>query len=187
MLLTGALEKTNEGYAISKIAGLKLCEYISKMDKNRNYKTIIPCNLYGKFDNFNNKSSHLIAAIIKKVHLAKNKNKNIEIWGTGKVRREFMFASDFAEFIKFSIINFEKLPIIMNLGTGVDYTVKQYYVIAAKILNYKGNFLFNKEKPEGIKRKLLDISVQKKIGWKNKTELKSGLYQTYNYFKKKYE
>ena len=137
----GQLEPTNEGYAMAKLIGLKLCEMINNTDDYFNYKTIIPCNLFGKYDNYNKDSSHLIASIIKKIHSAKLKNKNeVTIWGSGNARREFMFASDLADFIINAIIRFQDLPSIINIGTGKDFTVNQYYEKIAKILKYRASF-----------------------------------------------
>jgi nucleoside-diphosphate-sugar epimerase len=187
MLLSGKLEETNEGYALSKIASMKLCEYIS-LDKNRSYKTLIPCNLYGEHDNFNETSSHLVAAIIKKIHFAKlNKKKTVTIWGDGKAKREFLFVSDFVNFILFVIKNFKKVPNIMNVGSGKDYAIKDYYKFCAEIAKYDGKFKFDKTKPVGLKKKLLDISRQNQLSWKPKTKIKDGIRKTYDFYMKQYE
>jgi len=187
MLLSGKLEETNEGYALSKITAMKLCEYISSK-KNRFYKTLIPCNLYGKYDNFKESSSHLVAATIKKIHKAKiRKHKFVKIWGDGKARREFLFVSDFVKFILFAIKNFRKIPTIMNIGTGKDFTIKNYYKFTADVIKYEGKFKFDKKRPVGMKRKLLDISYQKKFNWFPKTEINEGIRQTYKFYLKEYE
>ncbi len=183
MILTAPLEPTNEGYALAKVLSLKLCEYISKNDKTMFYKTIIPCNLYGKFDSFDNNKSHLIPAIIKKIHNAKMEGHvEVEIWGSGEARREFMFASDLADAILKAISDLEKLPDVMNIGVGSDRTIREYYETVAKVMNWDGKFCNNLGYPEGMKRKLADISLQEKWGWKPKYSLEEGIKETYEYF-----
>ena len=183
-LLNGPLEKTNEGYALAKILVSKIAEYISR-ENDYDYKTIIPCNLYGPFDKFEIERSHLIPAIINKIHYAKiNKLNNVSIWGTGKVRREFMYSKDVASFIEFSIKNWLKIPSIINLGLGYDYSVKEYYEIVAKALNWDGSFSFDSSMPDGMKNKLMDISNLKKLNWKINYELEKGILETYEYYKK---
>ena len=122
MILKGELEPTNEGYALAKIVVTKLCDYISKEDANFKYKTVIPCNLYGKYDNFDLDSSHMIPGVIRRIHDAKkNSKKVVEIWGDGSARREFMLASSFADFIYFAIENFEDMPNVLNVGKQLFY------------------------------------------------------------------
>ncbi len=187
LIFKGNFEPTNEGYAISKFLSIKICKFISKKN-GFYYKTLVPTNLYGPNDNYHPEKSHLLAAIIKKLSDAKkNKNKNIEIWGDGKARREFMYVSDLSNAILFSIKNFKKIPSILNIGTGKDFTVENYYKKASKIIFPEAKFYFNKEKPSGMKRKLLDVSISKKLGWKAKVSLKDGIKKTYKEYKKKYE
>ena len=182
-LLTGKFEQTNEAYAISKTAVAKYCEYIS-LNTSYKYKTIIPCNLYGKYDKFGDNNSHMVAAVIKKIYEAKlSGDSNVEIWGDGKVRREFMYAGDFASFIIFALENFDEMPQYINVGTGKDYTILQYYKIISEIIDYSGSFKFNLEAPVGMKRKIVDISLLNKFGWKSNTDLKNGLIKTINYYK----
>ena len=182
-ILDGKLEPTNEGYALAKIAATKLCDYISKEDPSLKYKTVIPCNMYGKYDNFNPQSSHMIAAVIKKIHDAKSQKKqSVDIWGDGKARREFMYAADFADFIFYSIKNFEKMPNIMNVGIGHDYSVEDYYISISKILNYEGSFNYEINKPVGMPQKLLDSNRLLKFGWTYKTDLDNGIRYTYDQF-----
>lgn len=182
MLLTNVLEKTNEGYALAKITGLKMCEYIDRKE-TYNYKTLIPCNLYGKYDNFNIETSHLIPAIINKLHNAKNNNtKTVEVWGTGDARREFMYACDFADAVLFYVENLKKIPNYINVGIGKDYSVNEYYQIIANVIGEKFEFINNINKPEGMKRKLLDISLQQKLGWTPITSLEDGINSTYLYY-----
>jgi GDP-L-fucose synthase len=185
-ILTGLLEPTNEGYAISKILSLKMCNYLFS-DKNLNFKTLIPTNLYGPFDNFDPDSSHMIPGVIKRIHDSKLSNNNsIEIWGDGKARREFMYVEDFADFIYFSIENFESIPSILNVGLGEDYSINEYYEIISNTIGFDGKFTFDLTKPVGMKRKLLDISNLRELGWKNTTSLKEGIEKTYNYFLENY-
>ncbi|KAA6224825.1 MULTISPECIES: NAD-dependent epimerase/dehydratase family protein [unclassified Campylobacter] len=183
LILSASLEPTNEGYALAKILNTRLCEYINKEDKNKTYKTLIPCNLYGKFDKFD-KNAHLIPAIIAKIHFAKSNDLNIvEIWGDGSAKREFMYASDLAKICFFSLENFNNLPNNLNVGTGKDYSILQYYKIVARVLGYKGEFSFDLTKPVGMKQKLLDISKLKALGFDTYTNLERGIMQTYEYYK----
>ncbi len=181
-LLTGKLEPTNEGYAIAKVSAALLCKYICAQHKLL-YKTIVPTNLYGPYDNFDPVSSHLIPAIISKLHDAKTQQKNqVEIWGDGKARREFMYVDDLVEFIKLSIDKLEKSPETINVGLGRDYTINEYYQIAAKVIGYDGGFVHDVTKPAGMQRKLLDVSRAKQIGWQVKISLEDGINRTYQYF-----
>jgi GDP-L-fucose synthase len=185
LLLKGELEPTNEGYALAKLTCTRLCEYITREDVSFSYKTIIPCNLYGKFDNFNYDNSHMIPAVIRKIHEAKNKKlKTVNIWGNGLARREFMYADDFADFIYYAIENFVKIPQNINVGIGTDYTINQYYKIIADVVGYKGKFNHDISKPTGIKRKLVDNKKLNLLGWSHKTSLKLGIKKTYEFFLK---
>ena len=141
-ILTGPLEETNEGYALAKILCTKLCQFIDKSDPSLHYKTLIPCNLFGKYDKFDSLNSHLVPAVIQKIHQAKiNGNKEVEIWGDGSSRREFLFAADLAAIIIQAIDNFESLPNVMNIGFGSDRTVLEYYENIATVVGWRGNFL----------------------------------------------
>ena len=187
-ILNGSLETTNEGYALAKIATQRLCDYLIKEDKSRNYVTLIPCNLYGKYDNYDRFSSHLIASIIVKLHEAKIKSmESVEVWGNGKAKREFMYVEDMADSIWFAIEKIKDLPNLINIGTGKDFTVIDYYKEAAKIINYKGRFHFNIKKPVGMYKKLLDVRKINNLGWKYKFSLTSGLIKTYNHYLDKLE
>ena len=182
-ILDGKLEPTNEGYAIAKIAVAKLCDYISRENSSLDYKTVIPCNMYGKYDNFNPKSSHMIAAVIRKIHEAKSQKKlSVNIWGDGKARREFMYAGDFADFIFYAIKNFGEMPNILNVGIGHDNSVEDYYISISKALNYEGNFNYEISKPVGMHQKLLDSSRLVNFGWSHKTNLDNGIQSTYEHF-----
>lgn len=187
LIFKGDFEPTNEGYAVSKFVSIKLCKFISKK-YGYNYKTLVPTNLYGPNDKYDLQKSHLLAAIIKKLSDAKKKKiKKVEIWGDGKARREFMYVSDLSDAIWFSVKNFNKIPFILNIGTGKDYSVLDYYKKVSKIIYPEAKFYFSKEKPSGMRRKLLDVSKSKKLGWKAKVSLTSGITKTYKEYKKKYE
>tara|TARA_Y100001968_G_scaffold312739_1_gene336236 strand:- start:397 stop:1323 length:927 start_codon:yes stop_codon:yes gene_type:complete len=182
-LLTSSLEPTNEGYALSKIVSQRLCQYHCRNNINSFFKTLIPCNIYGKYDSFKEQDSHLLPSIIRKVHKAKLENRNqIEIWGTGNARREFMYAEDLADAIWFCLKNISTLPDSTNIGLGQDFSILEYYKTVCEILNYQGNFIHNLNKPEGMKQKLVAIDIIKKLGWKHKTDLKKGIKITYDYF-----
>ena len=153
-LLDGKLEPTNEGYALAKISILKMCEFISNKNSNFNYKTIIPCNLFGKYDTFEIESSHLLPAIILKIHNAiLNSHNKVEIWGDGKVKREFMYAEDCADALIHFIGIIDKIPQNMNIGVNSDYSIYDYYKKVSDLLGYKGKFTFNQNMPNGITRK----------------------------------
>lgn len=186
LILKGELEPTNEGYAIAKIMSTRLCEYIVKEDDSKNYKTVIPCNLYGKYDKFDPQNSHMIPAVISKIYQAKLSDySEISIWGDGKSRREFMYAEDLADFIFYAITNFDKMPQNINVGLGYDYSINDYYSEIATVLGYKGKFTHDLTKPTGMKQKLIDNTKLKEFGWKSKTTLTEGLRKTINYYKSK--
>lgn len=182
-VLSGELEPTNEGYALAKIVVSRLCSYISTQNPDFQYKTIVPCNLYGKYDKFDPVHSHLIPAIIHKVYLAKiNNEPSVEIWGDGTARREFMFAGDLADFLYEAIERFDSLPAIMNSGLGHDYTINEYYKTVAEVIGYDGEFHHDLTKPVGMARKLVSIDKQLSWGWKAKHDLKSGVEKTFKFY-----
>ena len=186
LILKGELEPTNEGYAIAKIMSTRLCEYIVKEDGSKNYKTVIPCNLYGKYDKFHPKNSHMIPAVISKIHNAKLSNASeISIWGDGNSRREFMYAEDLADFIFYALTNFDKMPQNINVGLGHDFSINEYYSEIAKLLDYKGEFSHDLTKPTGMKQKLIDDTKLKEFGWKSRITLTEGLSKTIDYYKSK--
>jgi len=185
-ILTGELEPTNEGYAISKIAVAKLCQYAFK-EYSLSYKTIIPCNLYGKYDSFDENTSHMIPAAIRKIHYANKKGKKPVIWGDGTARREFMFVEDLVDFIVFSILNYEKLESITNVGLGYDYSVLEYYRAISEVIGYDGPFDKDLSKPRGMEKKLCCIKKQTELGWSPRHTLQQGLLKTYNYYLEKHE
>lgn len=185
LILQGELEPTNEGYALAKIMSTRLCEYIHKEDNNFLYKTVIPCNLYGKYDKFSIEHSHMIPAVIKKIYEAKISNQNqIEIWGDGLSRREFMYVEDLADFIFYAIQHFEKMPQNINVGLGFDYSINEYYEKISAIVGYEGNFIHDLSKPAGMKQKLIDITKLNQFGWKHSYSLDTGIQKTLDYFKK---
>ncbi len=187
MILKGELEPTNEGYALAKIFAMKLCEYIQKEDSRFEYKTLIPCNLYGEHDKFAPEHSHLIPAIIHKIHLAKvNGLSKVEIWGDGKARREFMLASDLADCVMTCVEQFSKVPNLMNVGLGFDYSVNEFYQTAAKVIGYQGEFYHDLSKPTGMQQKLVSVSRLTEFGWKPKTTLADGMKKTYEFYLKQF-
>ena len=182
-LLSGYLEPTNEGYALAKISCLKLCEHITNKYDNLHYKTFIPCNLYGKFDKYYPTVSHLVPSIINKVIFAKREGiKEIEIWGDGTARREFMYAGDLAKIIFTALAMLHDLPNYINIGIGRDYSINEYYHIISGLLGWDGHFRHDITKPEGMKRKLLDTSLQIRYGLESTSTLQQGLVQTINFF-----
>lgn len=186
-ILKGELEPTNEGYAIAKIYAQRLCSYINKEEKNSNYKTLLPCNLYGRWDKFDPQWGHMLPSVIHKIHHAKSNNlPNVTIWGDGSARREFMYAADLANFIWHATAKIDDIPELMNVGLGFDYSILEYYQTIAKVVGYKGEFEFDLSKPSGMKQKLVDISIQKKLGWTPKYSLEEGIEATYNFYKQKY-
>ena len=182
-ILSGELEPTNEGYALAKIVASRLCDYISSDDSTKMFKTIIPCNLFGRYDKYDPKHSHMIPAVIRRLHYAKLRNKEtVEVWGDGSARREFMSAGDLADFIFYAIENFVRMPQVLNVGIGRDFTIKQYYEAIASVVGYKGIFKYDISKPIGMKQKLVDNSRQKEFGWVNTQSLEEGIVEAYNFF-----
>jgi len=183
MVLKGELEPTNEGYALAKIAVTKLCEYISKETSEFQYKTLVPCNIYGRHDKFDPKHSHMVPAIIYKLHQAKLRGANVvDIWGDGLARREFMYAGDLADCIWRAIDQFESLPSLMNVGLGHDLAVNEYYAVAADVVGYQGTFEHDLTKPVGMRQKLVSVERSALWGWRAGTSLQEGLQQTYQFY-----
>lgn len=182
-ILGGYLEPTNEGYAIAKIFALRYCQYVSRMNPEFQYKTLIPCNLYGKWDKFSEKNSHMIPAVIKKIHKAYEEgDETVEIWGDGTARREFMYAGDLADFIWYAVENFESIDDVVNVGFGYDYSILEYYQAIQKVIGFEGNFTFNLDKPVGMKRKLVDVTRIRNLGWTPKHTLEEGIRTTYEHY-----
>ena len=180
-LLTDSLEPTNEWYAIAKITGVKLCQAIRKQF-NKDYVSLMPTNLYGFFDNFDLKTSHVLPAMIRKFHEAKIKNHEpVKLWGSGKPMREFLFVDDMAQAVVYALEN--KLPeYLYNIGSGKDITIKDLAEIIQKQIGHKGDIIWDSEKPDGTPRKLMDVSKMKEIGWQYSTELEEGIEKTYTWF-----
>lgn len=184
MLYAGKLESNNEGYAIAKCTCARLCELISQQYHLYKYKTIIPCNLYGKYDKFDPNYSHLIPAVIYRIdHAIKNNLNKITIWGDGNNRREFLYAGDLADLVFLAVNNFDKLPFIMNVGLGFDYSINEYYSIISKILGFSGIFIHDLRKPAGMPQRTLNIENQINFGFKASTTLEEGIIKTYEYYK----
>ncbi len=195
-LLSNYLEKTNEAYAIAKIVGLKSCEFYNQQFK-KSYFTLMPCNLYGPHDNFDLKNSHFIPALIKKiVKSKKGKNPKIEIWGTGKPKREVMYVDDLARAIHFCLekkvlknkkfLNLVKKNSVINVGSGNEFTIEQFARKICKISNKKANLVFNNNYPDGTMRKILDNNKIRGLGWKPKISLEQGLFKTIKWYKENY-
>ncbi|WP_299877015.1 GDP-L-fucose synthase [uncultured Sulfitobacter sp.] len=182
-ILTGPLEPTNEGYAIAKIMAMKLCDYIRSEDPDAQYKTLIPCNLYGPYDKFDPKNSHLLPAIIRKVDEAmKSGSDTVEIWGDGTARREFMYAPDLADAVWKAVSNTKDVPGAMNVGLGHDHSINDYYATVAEVIGWEGTFTHDLTRPVGMKQKLCSTERQTAWGWQAPTSLRDGIAQTYQFY-----
>lgn len=182
-ILTGPLEPTNEGYALAKITTMRMCEYAMRENPGLNFKTLIPCNLYGRWDKFDPRHSHLVPAIIHKVHTAREQAQpEVEIWGDGTARREFMYAGDLADAVMRALADPESLPPTLNIGLGHDHSINDYYAIIAKVIGWEGQFTHDLSRPVGMKQKLLDIDAQKRWGWSAPTALEDGIRATYEFY-----
>jgi GDP-L-fucose synthase len=182
MILTGSLEPTNEGYGIAKVAVSRLCKY-ANAQYGTNFKTLIPCNLFGYYDNFDLKTAHLIPGVMHRLHKsALNSSSSVDIWGDGSARREFMFAGDFADFICSAVELYDDLPEEMNVGMGTDHSVKEYYELIAEVVGYEGSFKHDLSKPQGMSQKLVDISFQGDLGWSPPTTIGEAIAVTYQHF-----
>ena len=184
MILAGELEPTNEGYALAKISCARMCSYIMRENPEFQYKTLIPCNIYGRWDKFTGERAHMIPAVIQRIIKAIDDDKTeLEIWGDGTARREFMYAGDLADCIWQAVERFDELPDLMNVGLGEDYSVDDYYQTIAKVVGYKGTFTHDLTKPAGMKRKLTDVTRMLKFGWRPKTSLEDGIKLTVDFYR----
>nr|WP_205246629.1 GDP-L-fucose synthase [Enterobacter sp. Cy-643] len=191
-LLTGVLESTNEPYAIAKIAGIKLCESYNRQ-YGRDYRSVMPTNLYGYNDNFHAENSHVIPALIRRFHTAQAENaETVTVWGSGNPKREFLFVDDMASasihVMNLSAETYTKntLPMLshINVGTGVDCTIRELAETIAEVVGFKGDIIFDASKPDGTPRKLMDVERLANMGWKWSTSLRDGLELTYSWFLK---
>ena len=183
-LLTGELEKTNEPYAIAKIAGIKLCETY-RDQYGANFISVMPTNLYGKNDNYHPENSHVLPALIRRFHEAKKQGlQQVVIWGSGNPKREFLFADDLAEACLFLMNNYNEKEII-NIGCGEDISIKELAILIKEITGFEGELVFDTTKPDGTPRKLLDVTKINNLGWHYKTKLKEGIKIAYQDFLQK--
>ncbi|HCE4629671.1 TPA: GDP-L-fucose synthase [Vibrio parahaemolyticus] len=189
-LLTGTLEPTNEPYAIAKIAGIKMCESYNRQ-YGRNYRSVMPTNLYGENDNFHPENSHVIPALLRRFHEAKIKgDKEVVAWGSGKPMREFLHVDDMAAASIFVMnlnetvykANTESMLSHINVGTGIDCTIRELVETVAEVVDYQGSIIFDTSKPDGAPRKLMNVSRLRELGWTYSIELKDGLRSTYQWF-----
>lgn len=177
-LLTGPLEPTNEPYAIAKIAGIKLCEAY-RDQYGCNYISVMPTNLYGIGDNYHPENSHVLPALIRRFHEAKEAGApSVTVWGSGTPRREFLFADDLAAACVFLMLHYDEKELV-NIGTGVDLSIRELAETVKEVVCYEGDIVFDTTKPDGTPRKLMDVSKLHKLGWKHSVELKEGLVQAY--------
>lgn len=193
-LLTGALEPTNEPYAIAKIAGMKMCQSYNRQ-YGTNYIAVMPTNLYGRNDSFNLQNSHVLPAMIRKFYEAKlNGNKEVTLWGSGSPTREFMHVDDMADACVYLLNRFSPTPeenesgqIFFNIGTGVETSIKELAEIIAEVVGYNGQLVWDTSKPDGMPRRLLDVRRLKNLGWQPKVQLMEGIARTYDWFVNHYE
>ncbi len=184
-LLTGTLEETNEPYAIAKIAGIKMCDAY-RDQYGCNFISVMPTNLYGYNDNYHPQNSHVLPALIRKVHEAKiNNEKQVVVWGSGSPMREFLFADDLADACYFLMENYNESTLI-NIGVGHDLTIKDLALLIKDVLQYDGELVFDASKPDGTPRKLMDVSKLHGLGWKHKIELREGITLAYQDFLSRY-
>lgn len=180
-LLSGPLEPTNEPYAVAKIAGIKMCQAYNRQ-YGTNFLSVMPTNLYGPNDNFDLKMSHVLPALIRKFHEAKTEGlSEVEIWGTGSPMREFLHVDDLADACLFLMNNYNSSKII-NIGTGKDLTIKELAEMIARVVGFEGHLFFNSIKPDGMPKKLLDVSVLHSFNWRARIGLEQGIAETYKWY-----
>jgi GDP-L-fucose synthase len=181
-LLTGPLERTNEPYAIAKIAGLKLCEAFNAQ-YGRRYLSVMPTNLYGPEDNYDLATSHVLPALIRKVHEAKLRGQDeIVVWGSGAPRREFLYVDDLADACVFLMEHGDAAPALVNIGTGTDLSIAELVDLVMDVVGYRGRVVYDRRKPDGTPRKLLDVGRLSALGWRARTSLRKGIAQAYAAF-----
>ena len=180
-LLTGPLESTNEAYAIAKIAGIKLCQAYRRQ-YTANFISVMPTNLYGPYDNFDLETSHVLAALLRKAHEAKKRNeKKLSVWGTGEPRREFLHVDDLAAACLLLLERYDS-PEIINIGCGEDVTIRELAELICDVVGFDGELVWDKAKPDGTPRKLLDVTKIRALGWEPTIPLREGIAQTYEWF-----
>jgi GDP-L-fucose synthase len=186
MLLSGALEPTNQWYAVAKIAGIKMCQAF-RQQHGADFVSVMPTNLYGPGDNYHPDDSHVPAALMRRFHEAKLANApSVTVWGTGKPRREFLAVDDLADACVFVMKSYSDLE-FLNIGTGIDTTIAEFAHLIADIVGYRGTFDFDTSRPDGTPRKLLDVSRINALGWHATTPLREGLMRMYEDFLKRYD
>jgi GDP-L-fucose synthase len=181
-LLTGPLEQTNEPYAIAKIAGIRLCQAYARQYGDR-FLSAMPTNLYGPGDNFDLQTSHVLPALLRKIHEAKERGASeVAVWGTGTPRREFLHVQDLAHACRFLLENYDS-PEVINIGCGEDVTIRELAEVICEVVGFGGKLVFDPTKPDGTPRKLLDVSKLKALGWKPRIGLREGIAQTYDWYR----
>lgn len=180
-LLDGKVEPTNEGYAIAKIAGLKMCEMYN-IQYNTEFISVMPCNIYGVGDNFDKEKSHVTAALIRKFHKAKCEGRTfVEVWGTGNAKRELLYVDDLADACVFLLESYSGRE-FFNIGTGSDMTIRELAEIIQEVVGFEGRIVFNDSKPDGMPQKVLDVSKIHNYGWSHRIGIKAGLRKTYDWY-----
>ena len=180
-LLTGALEPTNEWYAVAKIAGIKLCQAFRRQ-YDCDFVSVMPTNLYGPGDRYDAQNGHVVAALIMKIHAAKMANRQtVELWGTGNPRREFLFTGDLADACVFVMKKYSG-EMFLNVGTGRDMTILELAEGIARVIGWSGTFTFDPSKPDGMPRKVMDVSRLRALGWSASADFETGLSEAYNWY-----
>lgn len=181
-LMTGKLEPTSEPYAISKIAGARMCQSYKKQ-YGTNFISAVPADMYGPMDDFNPETGHVLAALLSKTHNAKVKGENVNVWGTGSPRRDCLYVDDMADAAFFLMDNYDDADLI-NIGSGQDVSIKEMAFIIKDAVGFKGDIIFDTSKPDGMPRKLLEVSKIKKLGWVPRVGMEQGMRQTYEWYEK---